>query len=218
MLQGSILPRDARAVTGLTEDITAEIAQALFNAGARALAINDRCKKQEEENDKLARELARKEEDLKLARETCDLYLADFQRCDRERVEAEARAAKAEEDANTLRVTRAAEVDFARKRGYDEGWDAARVEYKKQVREIEAELHRDRFLDGLRYGHEALVTKLNLPEGSDLRTLPEAPPEELFLPEEEEVVEPTSEGQGLGNQTDPNAPASEDQLDHLAHS
>ncbi|XP_058191440.1 uncharacterized protein LOC131308517 [Rhododendron vialii] len=131
MLQGSILPRDARAITGLTEDITAEIAQALFNAGARALAINDRCKKQEEENDKLARELAQKEEDLKLARETCDLYLAVFQRCDRERVEAEARAAKAEEDANTLRVTRATEVDFARKRGYDEGWDAAGVEYKK---------------------------------------------------------------------------------------
>ncbi|XP_058219567.1 uncharacterized protein LOC131330082 [Rhododendron vialii] len=211
MLQGSILPRDARAVTGLTEDITVEIAQALFNAGARALAINDRCKAQEKETEKLNRELARKEEDLKLARETCELYLANFQRCDRERVQAEGRAAKAEEDASTLRVTRATEVDFARKGGYDEGWDAAGVEYKKQVREIEAELHRDHFLDGLRYGHEALVRRLNLPEDSDLRTLPEVPPEELVLPVEEEVVEP--EDQNPGNQADPNAPAPEHQLD-----
>lgn len=40
-------------------------------------------------------------------------------------------ANKAEEDTNTLRATRAREVDAARDRGYDEGFDAAGVEYKK---------------------------------------------------------------------------------------
>ncbi|KAI8568464.1 hypothetical protein RHMOL_Rhmol02G0201700 [Rhododendron molle] len=72
---------------------------------------------------------------MKVARETCDLYLANFQKCDRERVLTEGRATKAEE------------VEDARNKGYDEGWDVAGVEYEKQVREIEAELHMECFLD-----------------------------------------------------------------------
>lgn len=59
-----------------------------------------------------------REDDLKMARETCDLYLADFQRCNRERVLAEGRATKSEEDTTTMRVTRAGEVEDARNRGY----------------------------------------------------------------------------------------------------
>ncbi|KAI8567496.1 hypothetical protein RHMOL_Rhmol02G0126900 [Rhododendron molle] len=138
MLWGCIFPWDAKAVQGLTEDITGEIAQALFTAGARALAVNDRCKGQEE------------------------------------RVLAEGRATRAEEDTDTLRVTRAKEVDSTRNRGYDEGSDAAGVEYNKQVRDIEAKLYLDHFLEGLRYGHETLVSRLNLLEDSEqcLRRLP----------------------------------------------
>ncbi|KAI8550659.1 hypothetical protein RHMOL_Rhmol06G0124600 [Rhododendron molle] len=101
MLQGCILPRDVQVVEGLTENLTAEIAQSLFT------------------------------------------------KCDMERVLAEGRAAKAEEDAYTLRATRAWEVEDALQAGYDNGWDATGVEYKKQVREIKNELFRDRFFDGL---------------------------------------------------------------------
>lgn len=146
--------------------------------------MNDRCKAREREVEELKQTLAQREDDLRIARETCELYLADFQRCDRERLLAEAKADKAEENANTLRATRAREVDAAKNKGYDEGWDAAGVEYKKQVREIEAELYRDRFLDGLRFGHEALLKKFDLPADSELRVLPAAPPEELVMPEE----------------------------------
>lgn len=76
-----------------------------WQAGARALAINDKCKAQEQEIEELKQALAQRGDDLKVAWETCDLYLADFQKCDRERVLAERRAIKAEEDATTLRVT-----------------------------------------------------------------------------------------------------------------
>ncbi|KAI8549135.1 hypothetical protein RHMOL_Rhmol06G0003000 [Rhododendron molle] len=85
-----------------------------------------------------------------------------------------------------MRAARATELEEAMQEGYNRGWDAAGVEYKKQVREIENELYRDRFLDGLRFGHEALLQKLTLPEDSALRALPEAPPKELAMPEEED--------------------------------
>lgn len=163
--------------------------------------INERNRAREQEMEELRQALAQREDDLRVAREACDLYLSDFQRSDRERALAEDRAKKAEEDAQTMRVTRAGEVEAARDRGYGEGWDAAGVEYKKQVREIEGELHRDRFMDGLRFGHGALLNKLNLPEDSELRALPQPPPEELVLPEEEE------EPQNLESQADPNASA-----------
>lgn len=141
-----------------------------------------------------------------MAGETCDLYLADFQKCDKERVLGEGRATKAEENVATLRVTRAREVEAARNKGHDEGWDAAGVENKKQVREIGAELHRDRFLDGLLFGHEAFLSKLDLPEDSKLRAILEAPPEELVLPEEEEdEVVPNPKTEALPeDQADPN--------------
>lgn len=155
-----------------------------WQAGARALAVNDRCKVQEQEIGELKQALEQRDDDLKVARETCDLYLADFQRCDRERVLAEGKATKVEEDTTTLRVTRAQEVEAARNKGYNEGWDVARVEYKKQVWEIEVELHRVLFLEWLRFGHEALLSKLDLPEDSELRALPKLPPQELVLPEE----------------------------------
>lgn len=71
-----------------------------------------------------------------------------------------------------MRVTQAREVHAPREKGFDEGWNAAEVVYKKQVLKIEAELHRERFLDGLRYGHETLLSKLDLPEGSELRAIP----------------------------------------------
>lgn len=143
-----------------------------------------------------------------MAQETCDLCLADFQKCDRERVLAEGRANKAEEDVTTLRVTQARDVEGARERGFDEGWNAARVEYKKQVREIEAELHRDHFMDGLRFSHEALLSKFDLPADSELRAIPQPPPEELVLPEEEDEVVPYPEEMlAPKNQVDPNAPA-----------
>lgn len=95
--------------------------------------------------------------------------------------------------------------------GYDEGWNAVGVEYKKQVQEIEAELHRERFLDGLRYGHETLLCKLDLPEDSELRTVPQAPLEELVLPEEEDEVVPNPEAEPtLEDQADPNITAPAD--------
>lgn len=129
-----------------------------------------------------------REDDLKVARETYDLYLADFQRCDREWVLAEGRATKAEEDANTLRGTRSREVEDAWNKGYDEGWDAVGVEYERQVREIETKLQMDRFLDGLRFGHEALLSKLDLPVDSELQAMPQPPGQELVLPEEEDEI------------------------------
>lgn len=79
LLRSTILPRDAKTVSGCTEDLTGEIAQALlavscycssyiasglkfahvifsfscWQAGARALAINDRSKAQEREMEEL---------------------------------------------------------------------------------------------------------------------------------------------------------------------
>lgn len=153
------------------------------------------------------RALASKEDDLRVAREACDLYQVDFQRADGERVAAENRAKKAEEDVNTLWATRAQEVEAARERGYNEGFDAARVEYKKQVWEIEAELHRDRFQDGMWYDYEFLLSKLDLPEDSELRAIPEPPPEELALPEE--LPNPDAQATPAG-QIDPNATATAD--------
>ncbi|KAI8535327.1 hypothetical protein RHMOL_Rhmol10G0165500 [Rhododendron molle] len=175
LLQSTILPRDAKTVGGCTKDLTGEIAQALLAA-------------QEAEIEELKQALAQKEDDLRVARETCDLYLTDFQKCDGKRVLVEARAAKAEEDAKTLRTTRAREVEGALKAGYDDGWDAAAVEYTKQVREIENELFRDRFLDRLRFGHEGLLKKLDLLEDLELRALPEATPKGLVMPEEGEQI------------------------------
>ncbi|KAI8563842.1 hypothetical protein RHMOL_Rhmol03G0140700 [Rhododendron molle] len=231
MLWGCILPRDAKAIQGLIEDITGEIAQALFivscycsafysfrlgvctsifywQAGARALVVNDRCQAQEQEIEDLKKALAQMEDDLKIARETCDLYLADFQRCDKERGLAEGRATKAEEDATTVRVTQAREVEAATNKGYDEGWDAAGVEYKKQVREIETELYRDRFLDGLRFNHEVLLSKFDLSEDSELRALLEDPPEELVTPEQKDEQVPNPEAETLPEgQANPNATA-----------
>lgn len=235
MLRGSILPKDAQVVQGLTEDITTEIAQALFTvswycfalcsfwfgclhlvnlstfcwqAGAWALVVNERCKAQEREIEKLKQALGQREDDLKIARETCDLYLEDFQRCNREKVLAECRATKAEEDATTLRVTRVCEVDAAKNKGYDEGWDVARVEYKKQVREIETELYNDRFLDGVRFGHEVLLSKLDLSKDLELRDVPQPPPEELVMLEEEDEAAPNPEElQALESHADPNAAA-----------
>lgn len=134
MLQACILLRDAKAVTGCTKDLVGEIAQSLLNvsflvspfflrlndglfvmfssiscwqAGARALAIHERCKGQDQEIEELKKALASKEDDLRVAREACDLYQVDFQRADGERVAAENQAKKAEEDVNTLRATRA---------------------------------------------------------------------------------------------------------------
>ncbi|KAI8524779.1 hypothetical protein RHMOL_Rhmol13G0175700 [Rhododendron molle] len=52
----------------------------------------------------------------------------------------------------------------------------------------------DRFLDGLRFGHEALLKKLDLSEDSELRALPEVPLEELVMPEEsEQILDPEVE-------------------------
>lgn len=240
VLRSCILPRDARAVKGCTEDLTGEIAQTLLNvspyssllpvrlndvfyntscisccqAGARALAINDRYKRQEQEIEELKHALATREDDLRVAWETCDLYLANFQKCDRERALVENRATKAEEDATTLRVTRASEVDVVRDKGYDEGWDAVRVEYKKQVWEIEAELHREHFLDGLRYGHETLLSKLDLPDDSELRAIPQLPSEELVLLEEENEIVLNPEVEiAPDDQADPNTTAPADAKD-----
>ncbi|KAI8542847.1 hypothetical protein RHMOL_Rhmol08G0171400 [Rhododendron molle] len=58
-------------------------------AGARALVNNATCKGQEQEIEELRKALATREDDMRVARGTCDLYLANFQRCDRERVVAE---------------------------------------------------------------------------------------------------------------------------------
>jgi hypothetical protein len=172
----------------------------------------NRNKAQEGEIEELRQVLGQKEDDLKAARATCDLYLSDFQRVDKERVLAEGRATKAEEDANTLRATRAVEVGAAKDRGFDEGWNAAGVEYQKQVRDIEAELHRDRFMDGVRFGHEALLSKLSLPADSELRAMPEVPPEELVLPEEEEEqVQNTEAGVLPEGQVDPTVTATADE-------
>lgn len=60
------------------------------------------------------------------------------------------------------------------------------MEYKKQVREIEADLHRGCFRDRYRYGYELLLSRLDLPEDSKLRAIPEPPPKELVLPKEED--------------------------------
>ncbi|KAI8550601.1 hypothetical protein RHMOL_Rhmol06G0120000 [Rhododendron molle] len=119
LLRLTILPQDGKTVNGCTEDLTGEIAQALLVAGARAFAINNRSNAREAEIEKLKLALAQKEDDLRVARETCGLYLASFQKFDRERVLTEDRARRAEEDANTLRATRAREVEGAKKRGYD---------------------------------------------------------------------------------------------------
>ncbi|KAI8549142.1 hypothetical protein RHMOL_Rhmol06G0003700 [Rhododendron molle] len=163
-----------------------------WQVGTRALAVNRRCKVGEQEIEELKKDLTQREDDLRMARETCDLYLVDFQKCNRDRELAEGRATKAEQDATTLRATRATEVDFARNRGYDEGWDTAGVD------------------------------KISLLEDSKLRALPEAPPEELVLPGEEDEEMQNAEvdpiAPVLGHNTeatvaafeghaDPNAPA-----------
>lgn len=91
------------------------------------------------------------------------------------------------------------------------GFDEAAVEYKKQVREIEADLHTNRFQDGMWCGYEFLLSKLDLPEDSELRAVPELPPEELVLLEEEEEEVPNPEDQANPtDQADPNADVAPD--------
>ncbi|KAI8555240.1 hypothetical protein RHMOL_Rhmol05G0159200 [Rhododendron molle] len=171
-LRSTILPREAKIVSGCTEDLTGEIAQALLpgscyyslfvasgskfalviffvscrKAGARALAVKDQSKAQEREIEELKKDLAQWEDDLKVAWETCDLYLVDFQKCDRDSVLTEDQATRAEEDPNTQRATRAQEVEGALKAGYENGWDAAEAEYKKQVQEVEGTLPKTKLL------------------------------------------------------------------------
>lgn len=60
------------------------------------------------------------------------------------------------------------------------------MKYKKQVQEIESEIHAERFRDGMKYGYELLLSKINLPFGLEL-TVPKPPLEELVLPEKEEL-------------------------------
>lgn len=175
------------------------------------MAIHDRYEEQGSEIQELKNALARREEDLKVAREACDLYQADFGKAEQERQTAKNRARNAEEALNALRATRAQEVEAAGNKGYNEGFDEVTVEYKKQVREIEVELHGGLFRDGFRYGYELLLNRFVLPEDSELRVIPEPPLEELVLPEEEGGEVPNPEDQAnLADQADPNADVAPD--------
>lgn len=69
------------------------------------------------------------------------------------------------------------------------------MEYKKRVREIEADLYANHFRDGIRYDYEQLLSKLDLPEDLELRIIPEPPPKDLVLPEEEDEEIPNPEDQ-----------------------
>lgn len=60
------------------------------------------------------------------------------------------------------------------------------MKYKKQVQEIESEIHAERFRDGMKYGYELLLSKIDLPFGLEL-TVPKPPLGELVLPEKEEL-------------------------------
>lgn len=84
------------------------------------------------------------------------------------------------------------------------------MEYKKQVREIEAELHGGLFRDGFRYGYELLLNRLVLPEDSELRVIPEQPPEELVLLEEDGEVPYPEDQANPADQADPNTDVAPD--------
>lgn len=112
------------------------------------MVIHERYKGQNLEIEDLKKALEAKEEDLRVARGACDLYQADFRRVDGEQVAAENRDRNAKDATDVLRATQAQEVEAAKEKGFDDGFDAARVEYKKQAWEIEDELNRDRFRDG----------------------------------------------------------------------
>ncbi|KAI8560047.1 hypothetical protein RHMOL_Rhmol04G0224600 [Rhododendron molle] len=180
--------------------------------GRPALAIHERYKGQDLKIEELKKALESKKEDLRVAPGACDLNQVDFQRVGGERVATENQARNAEEVTDVLRATRSQEVKVARERGFDNGFDAAGVEYKKQVWEIEAELHRDCFRDGHRCDYELLLSKLNLPEDLKLCVVLESPPKELVLPleEEDEVVQNLD---AQANPVDPVEPMSDAAFD-----
>lgn len=63
----------------------------------------------------------------------------------------------------------------------------------------------------MRYGYEFLLSQLDLPEDSELYAIPEPPPEELVLPEEEDEEVPNLDTQATpADQTDPNTTAAAD--------
>lgn len=70
---------------------------------------------------------------MKVAQEACDLYHANFGKAKQERQAAKNQTRKAEEELTTLRATRAQEIEAVGNEGYNEGFDKAAVEYKKQV-------------------------------------------------------------------------------------